>query len=132
MPRRSIADLAVPRVDGRPSRLTPPPSLSADARAAFQEIVGSVEPEHFKPADVPLICRLAAAHLWASRAEDELERIGAVVDGKLSPWATLLEKQNGAIRSLSTALRLTPQSRYDARAAARSATVHTGPVPWET
>jgi hypothetical protein len=131
MPRRSAAELAAPTVRGRPARLAPPPSLSTDARTAFLAIVGSVEPEHFKPVDAPLVCRLAVAQTWSQRAEAELERDRGVVDGKPSPWIAILEKQVKTSAMLATRLRLTPQSRYDARAAARTAKVRIGPAPWE-
>ena len=132
MPRRSAADLAFPRIDGRPDRLTPPPSLSTNARSAFVAIVDAAEPEAFRPGDLPLLCRLAVAQTWCERAERNLEIDGGVLaDGRLSPWVAVLEKQTKTVASLSTKLRLTPQSRYDARAAARNVKVHVGPAPWE-
>lgn len=131
MPRRSAADLELINVRGRPERLTPPASLAPDARAAFVDIVGSVEPRHFKPSDTKAICRLASAHVWAERAEAQLEADGGITpDGKASPWHAVLEKHNLTVATLMTKLRLTPQSRVDARAAGRNANVPTRPPPW--
>jgi hypothetical protein len=104
--------------------------LSTEVARAFEAIVSTVEPEHFKPVDVPLIAQLATARVLLDRADVELERAGAVVDGRPSPWLTVRVKELRAVITLSTRLRLTPQSRYDARAAARSH-VYTGPRPWE-
>src|SRR6187399_2682317 len=78
MPRRSAADLSVLRVDGRPDRLVPPATLAPDARATFLAIVKSVEPEHFRPGDVHLLCRMAVACVWSERAEHGLELDGGI------------------------------------------------------
>ena len=131
MPRRSAADLSVLRVDGRPDRLVPPATLAPDARATFLTIVKSVEPEHFRPGDVHLLCRMAVACVWSERAEHGLELDGGIVDGRPSPWIVIQEKQIRAVAVLATKLRLCPQSRVDARSGARTASTYTGPVPWE-
>ena len=117
MPRRSAADLSVLRVDGRPDRLVPPATLAPDARATFLAIVKSVEPEHFRPGDVHLLCRMAVACVWSERAEHGLELDGGIVDGRPSPWIVIQEKQIRAVAVLATKLRLCPQSRVDARSA---------------
>jgi hypothetical protein len=121
------------RVDGLPERLTPPASLAPDAKQAFIDIVNASEPKHFKPSDTKAICRLASAHVWAERAEAQLEADGGITpDGKASPWHAVLEKHNRTVATLMTKLRLTPQSRVDARAAGRNADVPTRPPPWAT
>ena len=113
-------------VDGRPDRLEPPASLAPDARAAFLDIVNAYEPEHFRPGDAKLLARLASAHTWAERAEQNLELDGGVIEGRPSPWLSVLGQNVRAVVMLSTKLKLCPQSR----AAGRTANARTGPEPF--
>jgi phage terminase small subunit len=131
MPRKSAAALALEplSVDGRPKRLNPPPTLSAQERALFVDLVSTNTPEHFRPSDLPLLCRYVEASCLAEHAAQEL-RLGAVVGGKPSPWITVQEKAVRAMTALSMRLRLSPQSRLDSKTVAR-ATVNTGPKLWE-
>lgn len=129
MPRKSDAALSVIAVDGKPSRLKPPPTLSEPEREAFTAIVSACDPRHFRPSDTPLLCRYAEAIVLGEQAAREL-RQGAVVDGRVSPWLVVQEKAVRAAVALSMRLRLSPQSRADPKSAAREP-VYTGPRPWE-
>src|SRR5437762_236656 len=93
MPRKSAAALALGplSVDGRPKRLNPPPTLSAQERALFVDLVSTNTPEHFRPSDLPLLCRYVEAAVLAEQAAQEL-RQGAVVSGKANPWLIVSEK----------------------------------------
>jgi phage terminase small subunit len=117
MPRQSSAALAV-NVDGKPSRLKPPAHLGAAERKAFVELVASCDARHFKPSDMPLLCRYVEADVLAEMAAKELRR-GTVVGGKVNPWLVVQEKCVRALVALSMRLRLSPQSRLDPKTIAR-------------
>ncbi len=120
MPRRSIADLTTLRIDGRPERLTPPTGLKKPARAVFKQIVASCQPEHFNPADLPLLERYCEAIVLASQASHQLSR-EPVLGGKVSPWLVVLEKAERSMATLALRLRLCPQSRQHPRSTSRHA-----------
>jgi phage terminase small subunit len=87
----------------------------------FTELIASAPAGHFQPTDGYLVERYAAALLLARRAYAELEAIGPVVDGRMNPWLTVLEKCDRAVVALSGRLRLAPQSRDTSRSAGRKA-----------
>ena len=127
--RKSVAALEVISVDGSPSRLEPPDHLSADERQRFTEIVSNCDARHFRPSDTTLLCRFVEADALAERAAKELRK-NPVVDGKASPWLMVQEKSVRALTALSMRLRLSPQSRIDAKGLGRQEprlTVN----PWE-
>ncbi len=124
MPRRSMADLLIPRVDGRPSRLLAPPSLKRPARAVFEQIVAASQPEHFLQSDLPLLVRYCEAVVLAAQASHNLAR-EPVQGAKINPWLIVLEKADRALATLALRLRICPQSRQDPRTTARQAK---GPV----
>jgi hypothetical protein len=95
----------------------------------FVDLVSTNTPEHFRPSDLPLLCRYVEASCLAEQAAQEL-RNGAVVDGKPSPWLAVQEKSVRAMTALSMRLRLSPQSRLDSKTVAR-AQVNTGSKLWE-
>jgi phage terminase small subunit len=116
----------VVNVDGTPSRLEPPPSLSAAERVVFANIVAFCDADHFRMTDAPLLCRYAEAVVLAEKAAQELRRHGAVMkNGRVSGWITVQEKSVRALVSLSMRLRLSPQARLDAKKLARQG----GPRP---
>ena len=121
MPRKSTAALTVIAVDGRASRLKPPPTLSEPERRVFVDIVSACNPGHFHACDLPLLARYCEAAALGDLAAIELRR-GAVIDGKPSPWIVVQEKAVRAMVSLSMRLRLSPQSRLDAKTVARRQT----------
>lgn len=113
MPRKSAAARAIDAisVDGRPKRLAPPKNLSDRERALFIELVSTNTPEHFRPSDLPLLCRYVEAACLAEQAAFELRQNGAVIGDKPSPWLVVQEKSVRAMTALSMRLRLSPQSR---------------------
>jgi phage terminase small subunit len=121
MPRKSSASLSTPSVrDINTSRLRPPDGLSESATQVFNEMVQSVGPRHFNRADAPLLtayCRAVVAHREAC---DALEREGAVIGGRTSAWVAISERTGWSMAMFARSLRLTPQSRFDSRAAGRS------------
>jgi phage terminase small subunit len=129
MPRKSAAALSVMAVDGKPKRLQPPEFLSDSERKLFVDLVASCDATHFRPSDLPLLCRYCEAAVLAERAAQEL-RLSTIADGKLSPWITVQEKAVRAMVALSMRLRLSPQSRIDPKTVSRRQ-AHTGRRPWE-
>jgi phage terminase small subunit len=118
--RKSLAATSVHiSVDGRPDRLEPPDHLSADERRRFVDIVANCEPQHFRPSDTTLLCRFVEADALAERAADELRKNAVLKNGKPNAWLAVQEKNVRALVSLSMRLRLSPQSRIDARVLGR-------------
>src|SRR5262249_16245701 len=116
---KSSASVSVLNVDGRRARLQPPTDLTADETALFREIVNSCKPEHFVQSDRPLLVALCQAILMSREAAR-----GAAKDPKL---AQAVERAARTMATLATRLRLTPQSRFDSRRAARNVGQ---PPPW--
>jgi hypothetical protein len=127
--RKSGASLGILEVDGKPNRLNPPPSLSAAERAIFLDVVAACDRDHFRPSDLPLLVRYVEAAALSDQAAEQLH-LGAVINGKPSPWITVQEKSVRAMVALSMRLRLSPQSRIDAKTLGRQE-VRQGPAPWE-
>jgi len=118
MPRKSAAALTVVAVDGRASRLRPPPTLSEPERKVFGDIVSACNPGHFHACDLPLLARYCEAAALGDLAAVELRK-GAVIDGNPSPWIVVQEKAVRAMVALSMRLRLSPQARQPHNAGRR-------------
>ena len=116
-------------VDGKPKRLEPPTSLSDVERKLFIDLVTACDATHFRPSDLPLLCRYCEAAVLAEQAAQELRR-GAIEDGKPSAWITVQEKTVRAMVALSMRLRLSPQSRIDPKTLTRQQ-VPIGRRPWD-
>ena len=129
MPRKSAASLSVVAVDGQPFRPDPPASLSEAERTIFVDLVAGCDRRHFRPSDLPLLCRYVEAAALGDQAAEQL-RLGAVINGRPSPWITVQEKAVRAMVALSMRLRLSPQSRIDPKTAGRRQEFQ-GPRPWE-
>ena len=124
--RKSAASLSVVPLALIP-RLEPRDNLAPDPAAIFCEIVANCDPTHFKASDLPLLEEYAVAIAQARKAGEMLARHGPLgYRGKVSPWVVLQEKSSRQIVALSHQLRSSPQSRYDAHAAARKAGSLTG------
>jgi len=115
--------------NGSGPRLNPPANLSDAERGVFVDLVNACDPDHFRVSDLPLLVRYVEAVVLAEQAAQEL-RCGAVVDGRPSPWIIIQEKAVRAMVSLSMRLRLSPQSRIDAKTIGRQQ-LRQGPAPWE-
>ena len=128
--RKSAASYETISVDGSPDRLQPPDHLSADERRRFTEIVANCDARHFRHSDLPLLCRFVEADALAERAAQELRKNAVLKNGKPNPWLAVQEKNVRTLTALSMRLRLSPQSRIDARAMGRQQPRSTV-VPWE-
>ena len=127
--RVSAAALSAFAVDDQPARPSPPARLSEAERELFVAIVAGCDGLHFRQPDLPLLSRYCEAAVLAEQAALEL-RNGAVVDSKPSPWIVIQEKCVRAMVSLSMRLRLSPQSRIDAKTLGRQQP-YVGRRPWE-
>ncbi len=118
--RRSASDLAIlPAVSGTPARLEPPEHLTEAERKVFLALVDAVDPKHFARADLPLLATYCQATVITQETAHE--------PSNFATW----EKAAKLQAVLATRLRLAPQARFDARAAARHQKERTGPQPWE-
>jgi hypothetical protein len=124
--RKSEAALALTVIDVQAQRLKPPAYLKKEERAIFEHVVNHSAPQHFKENEQPLLALYCASiHL----ARFYVDAIGD------DPGAHKLWVENARLAaSLATKLRLTPQTRFDARAAERySVTLSAeAPRPWES
>src|SRR5258707_1263719 len=87
-------------------RLKPPADLGPEARAVFADVVVNSNPEHFQPADLPLLCVYAEAVVQA-RACAKLVREGSCTDPVIKAQRNALS----AVFQLSMRLRVSPQAR---------------------
>jgi phage terminase small subunit len=128
MPRTSAA--ARSAVIAVPPRVRAPASLSETERTVFAGVVKACDPRHFRQSDLPLLSRFCELTALADQAASELRRHGAVINGRASPWIVVQEKCVRGLVALSMRLRLSPQSRIDAKTLGRQQ-IDTGPKPWE-
>jgi hypothetical protein len=91
-----------------PIGVRPPRNLSAPARRLFEDLVASVDHEHFVPSDAPLLAQYVEAIVLAERSAAELERSPG--DHKA---LVLWEKATRVMHALSMRLRLSPQARRE-------------------
>jgi len=117
------------RWTGSQTALTRRPRFPQPSRAIFFDVVAACDRDHFRPSDLPLVVRYVEAAALGDQAAAQL-RLGAVITGKPSPWITVQEKAVRAMVALSMRLRLSPQSRIDAKTLGRQE-VRQGPAPWE-
>jgi hypothetical protein len=114
--RRSAANLAVLRVDGRPPPLEPPRDLTGDERLLFDEIVSASDTRGLVKTDLPLLVSFVQVTTIARNAAR---------GGKIDVFEKCVRMQ----AMLATRLRLSPQARITARTAGRQQ--YTGPKPWD-
>ena len=104
--RLAAAAAGFPSPDAGATRLRPPDDLSPEARAVFVDVVVNSNPEHFQPADLPLLCVYADAVVQA-QACAKLVREGTGTDLVLKAQRNALS----AVFQLSMRLRVSPQAR---------------------
>jgi hypothetical protein len=119
--RRSAAQLSVvaPAVQLSERRIAPPADLTGKARTIFIATVASVAGDHFRPADLSLLCVFSRALVLEKRAYQAIEACDADDPVGLSDWLKAHQKQCSLLATLATRLRLTPHSRMDARTAGK-------------
>jgi phage terminase small subunit len=128
--RKSADELAVLSINGKGPRLEPPSFLPKAERSVFLDLVNSADLDHFRASDLPLLCRYAEAVVLAEQAAKHLRRGVVSQEGKVSAWIVVQEKAVRAMVALSMRLRLSPQSRIDAKTLARQP-IRGHRAPWE-
>jgi phage terminase small subunit len=104
-------------IDTQRQRLKPPASLKPEARAIFEHVVNHSAATQFKENEAPLLALYCSAlHL----ARHYCDRIGGEQDASGQCNKLFIENARLAT-SIATKLRLTPQTRFDSRAAERKA-----------
>lgn|SRR5262249_2645595 len=120
---RKSADSLTTLVNGEPSRLDPPATLTKAERSLFVEIVEACSPKHFAPSDMPILISFIQSTL--------LSRLAIKKAGKDAAALATWEKATRMQATLATRLRLAPQSRFDAKTSARQQPYLGPPPPWE-
>lgn len=135
--RASADSLAImPTMDD--SRLTPPDGLSEAEIDLFLDTVNRLPRGWFPPEAVEHLaayCRHAVASADLSRMIHCFSPDWLKVEGGLERLDRLMrmrERETRAMMACARALRLTNQSRYDPRAAARGADKPRGKRPWDS
>jgi hypothetical protein len=105
MPGKSVASLSVVPIDGSRFRLRPPKSLTKAEQETFIELAAHAS--HLRASDTALLAALSQAILLARRLARD--------PSKAKEWDRTARTQ----MALTRALRMTPQSRIDQRAAGR-------------
>jgi hypothetical protein len=103
--RKSAELLSFPAIDGPRPRIMPPASLTKAERSLFTEI--AADAQHLVQADAPLLASYVQAVLLSRRAGRDLRCI--------DEWEQIVR----VMATLATKLRLTPQSRIDAKSLTR-------------
>jgi len=116
---------------GRPE---PPRALDRAERAVWREIVGAMPPNWFGLECQPVLRRLCAQIVISEGLEQQLrnERVDGLADSERA--VRLAEAHRDAARAvnqLSQSLRLTPRSRWSARASETEVGHAAKERPWE-
>jgi len=90
-------------------RLTPPPTLTKAEKALFDELIGSSDPQHFVPSDMPLLVSFVQATLLARSLASTAAKPSKPDPTVIGSW----EKVTRVMAMLATRLRMTPQARND-------------------
>ncbi len=130
--RKSGAELATigPAGVAIQRRPEPPAHLGDEAAERWRAIVSTLPADWFSPGSLPLLEALCALAVSQRRTAEALEKLEAG-DGEFDEdqWRRFqrqLGEMSSRISTLATRLRLTPQSRYMPRGAARAAGRHPG------
>lgn len=116
--KESAAALAVVMPSGAPMLRCRPDAPEA-VRKVFARIVSDAGGDHFKASDADLVEQYSANIVLARQAYEKLQHEGPVLNGRVNPWQTVLEKSNRACIALSQRLRLAPMSRMDRKTPSR-------------
>lgn len=114
-------------------RLQPPDKLMAEEKALFETTVASMPPGWFKKHDLPLLTAFVRHATNADRIAAQL--IADTEAGHhpvtLKPLYEMLEKEQRAMSSAATRLRITPQTSYQAKKSRADGQDPDEPKPWE-
>ena len=135
--RKSAASLAV--VTALPGQRPEPPDELSDAEAAVWRAVAATKPADWFGADTHPLLAAYCRHACAARAMSAAVHAFPVADcadpERAKHYNLLLimrERETCAMHSLARGMRITQQSRYDAKTANTAASKAGGPSkPWE-
>jgi len=112
--RTSVSQLTVANQDvNATDRLMPPPDLAVEARAVWVQVVNSMPADWFMDRDKPILAQLCRHTVESQRVSQLIEQLCGSEEFDVKSYDKLLqmqERESRAIASLSTKLRLTPQS----------------------
>jgi hypothetical protein len=106
MPRKSSAALSLATYSAGFGRLQPPSTIGRLERELFIAVTASLDPQHFEPSDLPMLCAYVRACAMEQRAAETLQGNPRDSDA-VAVHSTAIR----AMASLSLRLRLLPQSR---------------------
>ena len=122
--RKSSAELSVISINSKRKPIDPPAELSPEERAIWWEITESVAPNHLRDSDRPILSALCTAiHLSRFYARE--------IGGEDASAFKSYTEATKLVISLTTKLRLTPQSRSRPETVARHEGRRRGSAPWE-
>ncbi|HSG15824.1 MAG TPA: hypothetical protein VLE70_05820 [Anaerolineae bacterium] len=136
--RKSAVELSVIGPGGVSSarRPDPPSELTDEMREVWRTVVNGKPADWFDAGSAPVLAQYCRHVIAARRVAQLIAKIEREEEFDADLWNRLLraqERQSAQIASLGTKMRLLPQSRYDARSAARAARrVPERPAPWES
>jgi hypothetical protein len=121
-----------------PAQPPPPPDdLTAEEVVEWRAIVGALPTDWFNSGSLPVLRELVRHIVLSRQVARELRTFdgGSLKDPAVFRQFRRLTavhlQQSNRIASLSTKLRLTPQSRYDPAKAARHSAGFAVPKPWD-
>lgn len=133
--RQSEAALAT--VTTLPIRmLAPPADLSGEEAQVWSRIAATKPGDWWDAGSVPLLAQFCRASVQAELIADLVRQVGSVMltdATKLGEYKELRKIQaalSGEINSLARAMRLTQQSRYNAKSSDTASRKATGRKPW--
>ena len=133
--RKSAAELAIAQVVEIQPRPVAPEELTEEEAREWEAIVTRMPGDWFTRATWPLLMQLCRHVVAARRVAQLIHQEEQSDEFNVIYYDRLLrsqERQSALVASLSTKMRLTPQSRYGPRAAATAAHgADAGPRPWE-
>ena len=119
-------------------RPAPPAELTAEATVHWNLIVRNLPPDWFRAADLPVLvayCHAIALHEKAAAELNGADLVLTADNGRMYRNPLLAIQNTAALQicTLAGKLRLTPSSRYDAKAAHTAVgRAPSGGKPWET
>ena len=132
--RKSVNALSVVPVIPGQGRPEPPRALDKAEKAVWRGIVGAMPPNWFGSECQPVLRRLCAQVVISEGLEEQLRGVRADGISDSERAARLAEAHREAARAvnqLSQSLRLTPKSRWSARASETEISHAAKERPWE-
>jgi hypothetical protein len=133
MPRRSIAELTVvqPADVERDHRPAPPSDLTPEQRTEWLALVNRMPADWFTRESHGVLaqyCRHVVAARRVAQLIEAAEQEDPLDITKYDKLLAMQEREGRALSSLATRMRLTQQSRYEAR---KTAPIKPAARPWE-